>query len=71
MDPNAVLRRWERAVVDRDYAEALDAADALGAWMSRGGFAPDWNYGLATEATYHRLNAEMRAAMAEDDHEDR
>lgn len=71
MDPNAVLGRWGLAVKHGDFADALEAASALGQWMSRGGFAPVWCRVIASEAAYHRLNAEMRESMAEDNHEDR
>lgn len=61
MDPNAVLRRWTNAVAARDIDEALDAASALGTWMSRGGFAPEWGQGgLPTERDYHATNTRLR-----------
>lgn len=71
MDPNAVLARWSDAVGRGDFAGALAAAAHLGEWMSRGGFAPTWCRFITSEAAYHRLNAEMRESLAEDDHEDR
>lgn len=72
MDPNAVLRRWRDAVAVGDIEEALDAAAALGTWMSRGGFAPDWDqvdplgWKPLTEANYHATNSRMRELVSGD-----
>ncbi len=40
MDPDACLRR----IADADDAsEIFDACEDLNMWLSRGGFAPDWD----------------------------
>lgn len=40
MDPNAALRRWRKAIMDRDNAEARDALNDLRSWIRKGGAAP-------------------------------
>ena len=41
MDPNAALRMIDEA--DRVDAETRDLMRGLHGWLSRGGFAPDWD----------------------------
>lgn len=40
MDPNAALRRWRRAIMERDSEEAQEALQDLKDWIRRGGFPP-------------------------------
>ena len=40
MDPNAAVKRWRRALADRDYDEAKEALSDLKGWIRRGGAAP-------------------------------
>lgn len=40
MDPNEALRRYRLAVEEGDEEEAYEAAEALRAWLDRGGFRP-------------------------------
>ena len=42
MDPNATLRRILEGIYDDDWDEACAASHDLHRWLSRGGFAPDW-----------------------------
>ena len=71
MDPDAALRMIDDA--DRVDAETRDVMRGLHAWLSRGGFPPDWDayptgtrryrraYGKAHGA---RMRAPMRASRA-------
>ena len=40
MDPNAAYENWLLARTDNDREAAIDAAEALAGWLSRGGFEP-------------------------------
>lgn len=66
MDPNATLRRWQRAVEGGFLADAMDAARDLGAWMSRGGFAPRWGQDeLPTEERYRAITRDIALRLEE------
>jgi len=43
MDPNACLQRIDEALAESDFVEAREASLDLMAWLSLGGFDPDWN----------------------------
>jgi hypothetical protein len=40
MDPNFTLKSIKQYVADGDYPMALDCLEALGSWVTRGGFLP-------------------------------
>lgn len=40
MDPNACLERILNAIADKDFQEAIEAADDLLGWKNSGGFRP-------------------------------
>jgi hypothetical protein len=42
MDPQAALTMARDAYVRGDYERAADAYAALDAWLTAGGFQPDW-----------------------------
>lgn len=71
MDPNAALRMIDES--DRVDADTREVMRGLHGWLSRGGFAPDWDeyptgtrryrkaYGKTSSARIRRSNAPARA----------
>jgi hypothetical protein len=63
MDPNFTLKSIKQYVADGDYPMALDCLEALGSWVTRGGFLPTEPTRFESRGQFENWREAMTAAL--------